>query len=586
MRSMSSAPESNAPDEAAQMNSSPHDLWQEVRCPGLTPSAAEVLRLVREIPRKMAASRYKGEGNVVWVVFVGGTGTGKSTLFNALCGKNLSEAGVERPKTYGPIGYVHRNVALEKGFPFRSMEISRSSGDDGIGHGAVGATGRLVLREHQHDALAHLVLVDTPDLDSLELSNRRMVEDLYLLSHSVVFVTSPEKYADDVPFQFLRKMDKEGKPYFLLLNKSREASLVGEVQTALKEQGLTLPQDRFFAFPYLPSHTSVMLPEDENFLRFQKTFFGMLSPATLPRFLESERKKDREKGVKELRLLIHHLEKEKAAAAEWLNRLDISFYAACRFLQEKQKEGLNEQTRAYLKRQIRDTFGRYDLLRAPRRFIAEIVRTPLRWLGMIGSGAPESREETFARIRSHMDLVPIHAALESFHRSVLSDLSPSERSSALFESLRAQGTALSHEEVQQAVKEEQDGLIRWLEEKFQELAAGIPRSQELGIYSTSILWGGLILAFETAIGGGISILEAVLDSAIAPFVTQGAVELFAYRELRKIALELGKRYQDGLVSVVRRQRDRYARCMASLLTTDETIQHLKSYGEKVCGERP
>jgi hypothetical protein len=96
------------------------------------------------------------------------------------------------------------------------------------------------------------------------------------------------------------------------------------------------------------------------------------------------------------------------------------------------------------------------------------------------------------------------------------------------------------------------------------MGQGISKGKEWGIYSTSILWGALILTVETAIGGGISVLEAVLDSAVAPFVTQGAAELFAYRELQVIAQQLSIRCRRAFTCVLRVQRDRYVKCIESL----------------------
>jgi energy-coupling factor transporter ATP-binding protein EcfA2 len=126
----------------------------------------------------------------LWVVFLGGTGTGKSTLFNALCGAALSETGVERPKTYGPILYAPEGCPLEKDFPLPGMELCKEI-DEGGGHRpATGAAGRLVILEHARSEFSHIVLADTPDLDSVEMDNRQVAEDLFLLSDAVVFVTS------------------------------------------------------------------------------------------------------------------------------------------------------------------------------------------------------------------------------------------------------------------------------------------------------------------------------------------------------------------------------------------------------------
>ncbi len=101
-------------------------------------------------------------------------------------------------------------------------------------------------------------------------------------------------------------------------------------------------------------------------------------------------------------------------------------------------------------------------------------------------------------------------------------------------------------------------------------------AKKWGIYSTSILWGLLIIAFEIVVGGGFSLLDAALDSAIAPFVTKGAVELFAYHEIQKVARELARRYQDGLLSVMKEQEKRYEECLDSLLTAKEVADELRA----------
>jgi hypothetical protein len=138
--------------------------------------------------------------------------------------------------------------------------------------------------------------------------------------------------------------------------------------------------------------------------------------------------------------------------------------------------------------------------------------------------------------------------------------------------MRRPGVALTVEEIKALVFQEQERLERWLENQFETLSQGIPWSKKWGIYSTSILWGLLIIAFEIVVGGGFSLLDAALDSAIAPFVTKGAVELFAYHEIQKVARELARRYQDGLLSVMKEQEKRYEACLDSLLTAKEVVR--------------
>jgi hypothetical protein len=172
--------------------------------------------------------------------------------------------------------------------------------------------------------------------------------------------------------------------------------------------------------------------------------------------------------------------------------------------------------------------------------------------------------------------MPVQTAVESFNGLVLKELSPKDHRASLFESMRRPGVALTVKEIRTLVFQEQERLEHWLENQFETLSQGIPWSKKWGIYSTSILWGLLIIAFEIVVGGGFSLLDAALDSAIAPFVTKGVVELFAYHEIQKVARELAKRYQDGLLSVMKEQEKRYEACLDSLLTAKEVVEELRA----------
>ena len=108
------------------------EIWRRglIRCPGLTPGAGEIQQLAGALSKSAAVFSYKQVMPYLWVVFVGGTGTGKSSLFNAFCGSTLSDTGVERPKTSGPILYVHQDCPVEEAFPFASIEIERCAAND------------------------------------------------------------------------------------------------------------------------------------------------------------------------------------------------------------------------------------------------------------------------------------------------------------------------------------------------------------------------------------------------------------------------------------------------------------------------
>jgi 50S ribosome-binding GTPase len=195
-----------------------NQLGDEARYAGITLQASEIPSLSESLSRGLAILAYKDEMRCLWVVILGGTGTGKSTLFNAICGMTLSATGVERPKTSGPIAHADANCPLEKGFPFSDLSIRRVHLSD-LGERPVpGNPGEFLIVESAGGNWPQVILVDTPDLDSVEGENRLVSERFYLLSDLVLFVTSQEKYADQVPHQFLQRVTRDGKPLYCLVH--------------------------------------------------------------------------------------------------------------------------------------------------------------------------------------------------------------------------------------------------------------------------------------------------------------------------------------------------------------------------------
>jgi len=556
-------------------------FWDELRSPGLTPAFKEIRRLAHRLPMKCAVASYKLASHLIWVPVIGGTGTGKSTVFNALCGRRLSATGVERPKTCGPVLFGHRETDLGPHFPFQDLQLKRRNASTATADRNAGAPGELLFLEHDDPALKNVILVDTPDVDSLELNNRQMVADLYLLADLVIFVASQEKYADDVPFQFLDRIRREGKPFFLLVNKTESRLTAQDILTSLDAGGASLPPARVWMLPFAPMDAEQLLRRDEAFKGFCAVFADEISERNQAVIRQRERGRLARELKSQVDQIVEALATESQAGRQWLEHLDVFFDAACNKALEAQERHLSEENRAYIQREIRKHFSKYDLLGKPRRMVARVVLSPFRALGLMSDNPAESHEETLKKMRERMDFAPVMAAIEAFNREVLEKLSPKDVDSPLRRELRRFDLALTREEVRQAVWDGQERLLEWLERTFQELAKGIPRTKEIGIYSTSILWGGLILSLEAAIGGGITLLEAVLDSAIAPFVTRGAVELFAYHELQKVGRQLAEKYRESVKAVIRLQRDRYAACLESLQPPGAVVSGLRALAREL-----
>jgi hypothetical protein len=343
-----------------------------------------------------------------------------------------------------------------------------------------------------------------------------------------------------------------------------------------------MPEDRFWLFSYLSSAAPEILPEGGDFHDFSTAFSRTLSPEAMPEVLRGERTRKAQVLGERLDTLLEAMQKEQQASEQWLSDLEELYRDSCDAFLHGQQEKFSEESRAYLQSEIRNLFAKYDVLARPRRMVAQILSTPFRLLGLGKKRDPlKEREEALAKLREKADLSPVTGMLDQFNRRALESLSPPDQASPLYRSLRRPGIPITEEEARERIWEEQERLLAWLQETFENLSQGIPKHKEWGIYSTSVLWGIFILSLEAAIGGGLGFLDAAVDSLLAPFVTKGATELFAYHELQTIARELSQRYQDGLVSVIQEQRDRYSRRLEALQTPPETMRNLEELRKTV-----
>jgi energy-coupling factor transporter ATP-binding protein EcfA2 len=133
------------------------------------------------------------------VVLLGSTGSGKSSLLNALVGAPVSPSGVLRPTTRRPVAVAHR--------------------DDLVGRIArLADRAELDVRANQ-GARRGLVIVDAPDFDSVESENRDQALALLEVADLVVFVTTATRYADQVPWAVLERARARGVPLLAVINR-------------------------------------------------------------------------------------------------------------------------------------------------------------------------------------------------------------------------------------------------------------------------------------------------------------------------------------------------------------------------------
>jgi energy-coupling factor transporter ATP-binding protein EcfA2 len=131
------------------------------------------------------------------VMLMGGTGVGKSTLLNALAGGAIAQASFTRPTTRDPVVYFHHSVKSDRLDP--GLRVCR-------------------LAQHDRPGLEQKVIVDTPDIDSNDLTNRDKLLALLPVADIVLYVGSQEKYHDRLAWD-LFKEQRQRRAFAFVLNK-------------------------------------------------------------------------------------------------------------------------------------------------------------------------------------------------------------------------------------------------------------------------------------------------------------------------------------------------------------------------------
>ncbi|MFD7298554.1 GTP-binding protein [Streptomyces sp. NPDC059897] len=182
-----------------------------------------------------AAARRRLSSRHTVVALAGATGSGKSTLFNALAGVPLSETGLRRPTTSAPIACSWTDGAaglLDRlGIPGRARR----------------RPAQVQQGEHGEAELDGLVLIDLPDHDSAALEHRDQVDRVLGLVDAVVWVVDPEKYADAMLHErYLRPMAGHAEVMFVVLNQvdrlpgDAVEQVLDDLRRLLDEDGIAL----------------------------------------------------------------------------------------------------------------------------------------------------------------------------------------------------------------------------------------------------------------------------------------------------------------------------------------------------------
>ncbi len=174
--------------------------------PAAVDLAAKLVDKVRE--------RTSIAGDHTVVALAGATGSGKSSLFNALIGESVAAIGARRPTTSTPTAAIWGPAEATELLDWlhihqrHAVASSDRGAADGTEQGTIGS-------------LQGLVLLDLPDFDSRVAAHREEAERILELVDVFVWVTDPQKYADALLHdEFVRALATHDTVTLVVLNQA------------------------------------------------------------------------------------------------------------------------------------------------------------------------------------------------------------------------------------------------------------------------------------------------------------------------------------------------------------------------------
>lgn len=157
------------------------------------PDDLDAARSVAEAARSRAGHL----GTTIVVALVGGTGSGKSSLLNALAGEPIASTSPVRPHTTEPLAWIPARPE-----PSLSMLLDRLGIERRVAH-----------------AMFPLAVLDMTDIDSVASEHRALVERLLPEVDVLVWVLDPVKYADTALHrEFIAPFARSGDRMIFALN--------------------------------------------------------------------------------------------------------------------------------------------------------------------------------------------------------------------------------------------------------------------------------------------------------------------------------------------------------------------------------
>ena len=507
-------------------------------------------------------------------VIGGSTGSGKSTLVNAVLRERVSNPGVIRPTTRQPVLVANPADADWFNSPQVLPGLARS-------HGAgdeQSTTLRLVPTGSIPEGLA---LLDAPDFDSIDDRNRALASQLLAAADLWVFVTTPARYADQLVWNFLHDAASRGIEVVVVLNRLDEASAAtvpDDLRRMMNEAGLG--NATVFTVPFVPElggENGEEFLQDTMVAELRSYLTGLAEDSAARRAVAGKTVAGAASGaLGRVDRLIEARSRQEAFASQLDSAISEQYSAAHSHVIDATSDG--KMLRTEVMDRWQDIVGTSDVTRSFERWFSQAVDK----VGSFFSGEPAPLREVETELESGLHAVIVDAADTAAARSWshIGSVAPDLRAEA--DTALARSSADIDELAATLVRDWQAALL----DRIQETAGSKRQRARAMSFGLNVLTVALMLVVfastagltggEVAIAGGSAVLgQKLLET------------MFGEDTVRRMATDARNDLNERLRQLLQRERERYFPVTDPLLegTKAEELEHAAAMAHAAVGER-
>ncbi len=232
---------------------------------------------------------------------------------------------------------------------------------------------------HDRERLDKVVLVDTPDYDSEEVSNREIADDFFIISDLIILVTSQGKYSDLAGHVMADAALDWGKRILFLMNKVDSEEAWKHFVDVLKEKG--------YSGPVVKIERIAPAPEVIPDLRNRAAFRYLLERDSASKVRIDELGNLRKKSAHQINGLKLALSAEIDAIYSIVSKVGELYRDAETDMLSATDNLIRSDLQGRIEDRLKTLLRKYDVFSLPRSMVRQAVKKAFQTLGeALGTG--------------------------------------------------------------------------------------------------------------------------------------------------------------------------------------------------------